>query len=172
MNGEYDFLPLEQAREVTSENIYIAIMDDEVDLLTKDEVDFIIFLLKSFFKERVNLDGYSEIKCINYFLKCLESSLELAVLNRTFSVSFIGITNEKVYNFTSHRYVSFLSFDFIKPINAVLDICQWQLLYDLQNNLYMVYLSESAIELLAAFEQDYRDVSTTEMFQKIKRLVS
>lgn len=105
-------------------------------------------------------------------MKCLESSLELAVLNRTFSVSFIGITNEKVYNFTSHRYVSFLSFDFIKPINAVLDICQWQLLYDLQNNLYMVYLSESAIELLAAFEQDYRDVSTTEMFQKIKRLVS
>ena len=29
MNGEYDFFPLEQAREVTSENIYIAITDDE-----------------------------------------------------------------------------------------------------------------------------------------------
>ena len=43
-------------------------------------------------------------------MKCLESSLELAFLNRTLSVSFIGITNEKVYNFTSHRYVSFLSF--------------------------------------------------------------
>lgn len=44
MNGEYDFLPLEQAREITSENIYMAITDDEVDLLTKDEVNFTIFL--------------------------------------------------------------------------------------------------------------------------------
>ncbi len=51
MNGEYDFLLLEQAREITSENIYMAITDDEVDLLTKDEVNFTIFLKKFFLKK-------------------------------------------------------------------------------------------------------------------------
>ncbi len=157
--NSFDYLPPDAAYKLTSKDIFIAIINDNKTLLTQEQIDFTILLLRMIIKEEeLKLFRTTMDECIDLYLNCLKE-----IIDETGSknINFVININDEIYNLTTHKYINLSSINYMIPIDSVLKENQWQLLYDLNSDLYMIYLNEDAIDSLIEFESNYKNKQKT-----------
>ena len=155
----FDYLPPDVAYNLTSEDIFLAIINDNKITLTQEQIDFTISLLRMIINEdKLKLSNTTMDECIDLYLTYLK---EVSDETCSKNINFVININNEVYNLTTHKYINLSSINYMTPIDSILKENQWQLLYDLNSDLYMIYLNEDAIDSLIKFESNYKNKQKT-----------